>query len=432
MGLALFTTLLLLGSWAVLGAFLKRDRFRRQGNSVVPRATPRILTALALLGFAGVTGLVGVIGESADKVYPAYGALALLALGVGTTVAALRSASPAGGEESPQPRITKRGWAALALLGSAEVVGVLNDRVVDTFNQWQGAAGTLSVVSGTVGLLLLVLGTGGAVWTFLARNPATADTVSKQRRIPPTAWWTVVVLGLAVAALVLANWMLPTPAGLLGLVLLILGTGAGLFGYLSDGRASSPGQPALLRISPRGWVSLVLLILATGVVALGQTGVWTGREAEEATPEKNLAAVRAELARKEAEMRSLSTRPTDGRSWDDLRGSDPGAPAGGEDGSPTVDIANWNWRPGSAGRDDPGADRARRARLEGEVAQLQAKIARLEAESNHAKPVPPPAAPASVDLSTWGSNPRGGRQDASGTDDDHFDPAAPGRKPLRR
>jgi hypothetical protein len=324
-----------------------------------------------------------------------------------------------------------------------------------------------------LGLFFLVLGTGGAVWTFLARNTAAGDTMSEPRRTTPKPWWTLAVLGLAVAALVLTNLMLPTPAGLLGLALLILGTGAGLFGYLFDGRAKSPCQPAILRISPRGWVSLGLLVLATGVVALEQTRVWTGREAiddkhaEEATREKNLAEVRAELARKEAELRSVRTRPTDGRSWDDLRGSDePGGPAGvasgyarnqedevdelrlklarleaGQNGPqpalpspppPSVDLATWKWRPGPSGPyDRAGADRGRRAMLESEVAQLRAKVTRMEAETNKAKPAPSPAAPTNVDLSTWAWKARGGRQDTSVADEDHLRPAVTGRNRVR-
>jgi hypothetical protein len=499
MGLSLFTTLLLLGSWAVLAAFLKGDRFRRPGSSVVPRATPRILTPLALLGLAAVAGLVSVVGAPADKVYPAYGALALLVLGVGTAVSALLGASPAGGEEASQPRIGKlpllqspnslvaiggeeasqprigkRGWTALALLSSAEVVGVLNDWLVETLNQWQGPVGARSVVPGALGLLFLVLGTGGAAWTFLARNTAAGDTASDPRRTMPRPWWTLAVLGMAVAALVLANMMFPTPAGLLGLVLLMLGTGAGLFGYLFEGRATSPSQPAILRISPRGWVCLGLLVLATGVVALEQTRAWTGLEAidekrvETATPEKNLAEVRAELTKEEAELRSLSTRPADGRSWDDLRGSDePGGLAGGENDAarklgdevdelrlklarleagpnssqpalpspppPSVDLASWKWGPGSAGGYDRAAgDRTRRAMLESEVAQLRAKVTRMEAETNKAKPAPSPAAPMNVDLSTWAENARGGRQDTSAAGDNDLQPAVTGRSRVRQ
>jgi hypothetical protein len=388
--------LLFLGFWAALSPILKGDRLRRVGNAIVSRATPRKVAALALLGSAGVAGL-------------------------------------------------------------ADVVRV------------QGPAGARSVVPGTLGLFFLVLGTGGAAWTFLARNTAPGDTVSEPRRITPKPWWTLAVLGLAVATLVLTNWMLPTPAGLLGLVLLILGIGAGVFGYLSEGRATSPGQPALLRISPRGWVSLGLLILATAAAALGQTQAWTGdNQVEEATLAKNLAEVRGELARKEAELQSLTTRPTDGRSWDDLRGLDePGRPAGVENGyarkledevdelraklarleagpsgpqpafaspsPPSVDLATWKWRPSPDRRDDrAGTDRARRAMLEGEVAQLRAKVTRLETEANKAKPTLSPAAPRSVDLSTWGQDARGGRRDTGTGDDDQLQPAVTGHNRVRQ
>src|SRR5262249_29383970 len=200
------------------------------------------------------------------------------------------------------------------------------------------------------------------------------------------------------------------------------------------------GPPAALPVSPRRGVPLGLPALATGAVAVEQTRAWTGREAtdkqaQEATAEKNLEAVRAELARKEAELRALRTKATDGRSWDDLRGPDePGAPHAGENGDarkvegegdelrlklarleaglrgpppappspppPTVDLATWKWRPGPAGAQDrAGADRARRAMLESEVDQLRAKVNRMEAGSNKPKPAAPPAAPTSVDLS---------------------------------
>jgi len=472
MALSLCATLLLLGAWAVFEAFLKGDRLRRHGNSVVPRATPRIVTSLGLLGSAGVAGLVDVVREPADKVYPAYGVLALLGLGAGTAVSALRRASPAGRDEAPQPRVTKQGWAALALLLSAQVVAALNDRVVEAFHRMQGPAGVRSVIPGAFALFFLVLGTGGAAWAFLARNTAPGGTVSEPRWATPKPWWALAVLGLAAAALVLTNFILPTPAGLLGLVLLVLGTGAGLFGYLSDHRAKSPGQPAVLRISPRGWVSLGLLALATGAVTLNQTRAWTGKEAtdkqaQEAISEQDLEAVRAELARKEAELRSLRTRPTDGRSWDDLRGPDePGAPHAGENGDarklegevdglrlklarleagpngpqpalpspppPTVDLATWKWRPGRAGAQDrTGADRARRAVLESEVDQLRAKVKRMEAETNKPQPAAPPAAPTSVDLSTWGPNGRGRRQDTSAAGQGLLPTAVTGRNRFR-
>jgi hypothetical protein len=472
MGLSICATLLLLGTWAVLTALLNGDRFRRRGGSVVPLPTPRILVALTLLGSAGVVGLVGVAGEPAGKVYPAYGALALLALGVATAVAALRRAPGAEGEEASQPRITKQGWTALALLSSAQVVGVLNDRVVDTVNRLQGPAGGHPVVPGALGLFFLVLGTGGAVCMFLARNTAAGDSTPQPRRITPRPRWTLAVLGLAVAALVLTHLIFPTPAGMLGLVLLILGIGAGLFGYLFDDRARSPGQPVLLRISPRGWVALVLLVLATGVLALAQARAWIDRKAvaegvEEAAPEKALVELRAELARKEAELRSASTRPADGRSWDHVRGPDEaGGPIAGEDGAarrlqeeldqlreklsrleagqsdsqsalfsppaPTVDLATYKWTPGPASSQDRArADRARRAALESDVAQLRAKVTRMDAEANKVRPAPSPATPARVDLADYPWNGRRGRPDAGGTVEDHREPAVTGRKGVR-
>jgi hypothetical protein len=340
-----------------------------------------------------------------------------------------------------------------------------------------------------LGLFLLVLGTAGAVWTLLARNPvvarsshvvarspdlATPGGVSEPRGFRPKPWWTLAVLGLAATAFVLSNVMLSTPLALLGLVLLLLGIGAGVYGYLFDGRAECPGQRALLRISPRGWVSLSLLVLATGVEALELTRAWTNGEASnaqqvaEATPEKNLAEARAALAKIEAELRSSKTKPTEGRSWDDLRGSDgAGTPAGGGNGDarklendlddlrlklarleadpngslpalppPTVssvDLATWRWRPGPGRSDDrAAADRARQTMLEGEVAQLRAKVTRIEAESNKPKAAPSPAGPLNVDLSTWTWNARGGRPDTSVADQDHLQPAFSGWNRVRQ
>jgi hypothetical protein len=348
-------------------------------------------------------------------------------------------------------RASLRTLTVVGLLGSAGVAGIVD------LVRVQGLAG--SVIAGTLGLFLLVLGTAGAVCTFLARNclvtlpPDDATrSVSVPPRITPKLGWTLAVLALAAAALLVSNVMLPTPAGHLALVLLILGVGAGVFGYQFDRQAESPRQPGILRVSPRGWISIGLLALATGIQAVDQAWVWASGEAfgthqvAEATAEKNLAEARAALVKMEAELRSL---PTYGRSWDDLRGSNDQGTASHESGdarklqaelddlrlqvarlgagpnssgpallsySPvpsTVDLATWKWRstlPRSYDRAEP--DRDYQTMLESQVGQLRAKVTQMETEANKAKSARATVSPMNVDFSTWTWNGRV-RQDTS-------------------
>jgi hypothetical protein len=172
MGLSLFATLLLLGSWVVLTAFLGGDRLARRGEVPRPPAPRRILTALALLGLAGVVGIVTVVREPPGRVYPAYAALALLLAGAGTALATFRRTPAAEGEGTARPGMTKRAWAALALLSSAEVVALLNDRLVDAVEQVQVQSGAVSQALGAPALFFLVLGTGAAGWIFLGGGQA--------------------------------------------------------------------------------------------------------------------------------------------------------------------------------------------------------------------------------------------------------------------
>src|SRR5262249_42445942 len=155
------------------------------------------------------------------------------------------------------------GWTALALLSSAQVAALLNDRIVGGVKHFHVPGETFALALGTFGLFCGVLGTCGAVWTFLTSGRAPGVARRSLRWFTPRPWWPLPSLALALAILFLANALLPTPAGLLGLVLLLLGTGAGVFGYLADSRARGNGGPARLGISPRGWISLGLLTLAT-------------------------------------------------------------------------------------------------------------------------------------------------------------------------
>jgi hypothetical protein len=450
MGLSLFASLLLLGCWAVLAGFIAGDRLKKREGSRRFQLSGRIKTALVLLGLAGVVGIITVLRQPVDQVYPAYAALALLVLGTGVTLSAVRGDAPAAAEAAARPRVTKRGWTALALLSSAQAAALLNDRIVETIQQVHVHSGTFAQILRALGLFFGVLGTCGAAWTFLTSCPSPDGPRPDQRWFNPRPWWTLAVLILGLSVLFLANALLPSAGGLLGMVLLMLGTATGLFGYLADTRARALHESSGLRISPRGWVSLGLLTLATGVLALNQTRAWTGRDAsansqartDEVDPaaREELAQVRRRLAQKEKELQSLDSRRAGqrGAAWDSIPDS-PGPyrpteeenPRGMElpyrrtpknidetrdrssraDDWPTVvHLDDLRQKPDlrdSNDREQPAGDE--RALLAKEVERLKEQVRQKEARLKRRQKSAFDREATAVNLSSWNGRPSGGR-----------------------
>lgn len=456
MGLSMFASLLLVGSWAALAAFLAGDRLRKRAGSALPQFTRRTGGALALLGLAGLAGVAAVVQGSVDEVFPAYAALALWFAGLGATLWAFRAGPPAEGEAATGPRMTRRGWTALALLSGAQVTALLNDRLVDTFRQFQVQARALSLALGALGLIFLALGTGGAARTFLAGSAVPGGRGTALRWLPATPRWTLTALAVALAVLFLANALVPTPGCSLGLVLLVLGTGTGLFAYVCDAGVRAKDEPAWLRISPRSWVSLGLLALAMGVLTFEQARAWAGREAAGAdlaragsepdpAAEADLAKLRRRLAEKQRELDALGRTPGDGRGWDSIPGSpgpdavvdreNPGPTAleqevrelkdrlarmeGGRnrvrpgrsfEGPKVTDLDDWSRKPGPGGRDDrSGSAESRRAHLEKEVEELRDTLRQKETKLKGEKVTTPSQQATSVNLASWNGRARGGR-----------------------
>jgi hypothetical protein len=405
--------LLLLGSWATVAALIAGDRLRREGTSILPRVTPRVGTALALLALAGVAGVVSVAQQPAAATFPHYVTLGLLFLGTGVTLAALTRAAPPQADGLSQPRITNQGWTALALLGSAQVAGMVNHRAVEAVQHVPAQAAGHSPVWGLIGLLCLASGTCAAATTFLARRPPGDDSVAGMVPLNPRSWWALALLGVALALLGLDTLAAPTPGGFFSLVLALLGVGAAVFGRVADAREKSEERSAILRISPRGWISLGLLTLAIVVLAGQQTLALTSRTGPTAEAESQLAQLRAEVDQKQAALDALTSHGRDESAWmrpaagsaasgdrtaqqvtrlenevaalrERLAQSEAARTRGPSNPSalpPSVRMDDWNWHSGAAGQPnsaDPTA--AERARLEQELAGLKTKLAQMEAD----------------------------------------------------
>jgi hypothetical protein len=201
------------------------------------------------------------------------------------------------------------------------------------------------------------------------------------------------ILGAALAFVWLAHLLVPTPGSALGLVLILLGTAAGLVAYLADGEARRREGPILGRVSPRGWVSLGLLTLAAGVLAITLAGSWTPREAAEGRlpgPDARPAATRATGELAEARRR-LADKQSELESWK----------------------KTWNYIPDSPGPQTvKDREEARAARLAVEVEDLRAEVARMEAKLKKARSGSPPRQGAIAARPAW--NGRAGGRYAGG------------------
>jgi hypothetical protein len=302
MSYATAALLSLAGSTITFWSLWRGEALRHDDEPLARRIGPLPLIGLFITFVAGAVGLADAASARLAVPILDYGALGLQWLGFGSLVAAFAWGPRFQGNETPGQKVTLWGGLGLALIGAAQLCGLVSGKVGVELQQLRDYAGLSSSILGWLAVALMVLGTASLAGLMRLNSWLREGEGSLLQRTNLAVRVSFSLLGLALVIVALLNVFAPTPAIFLSFLLLGFGMAATAFGSYLD-----RGDPAHSSAG-RKWASVGLLGLACLVTAADQGAQVTLRAEGAALTEGTKPAPGVEQAKKLDQLQKEKTQ----------------------------------------------------------------------------------------------------------------------------